>query len=178
MVDTGKREQERNDYLLALYELADGRTTNWTTHRAIGDSARISGNDVIQVGQHLPQEKLCKFETIAGLDGNVSITPAGIARAERLDRIPTPRLSDQELLRRVEAVVLVLREEVAKEPSLSEDDRLNIETDLQSVQDQLRAPTPNRDIIKGAFARIQKLWPTVVSVTTVAANVIAIIHGV
>ncbi|WP_276940720.1 hypothetical protein [Ferrimicrobium acidiphilum] len=44
MVDTGKREQERNDYLLALYELADGRTTNWTTHRSIGTLARISGS--------------------------------------------------------------------------------------------------------------------------------------
>jgi len=99
MVEAGKREQKRNDYLLALYELADGRVTQWTTHRAIGDSARISGADVFQVGQHLAQEKLCKFETIAVLDGNVSITPAAIARAERLYRITTRRLSDQELLR-------------------------------------------------------------------------------
>ncbi|MHB8190472.1 MAG: hypothetical protein ACYDHP_08685 [Ferrimicrobium sp.] len=178
MVDIEKRERERNDYLLALYELANGRVTQWTTHRAIGTLASISGNDVFEVGQHLAQEKLCKFETMAGLDGNFSITSVGIARAERLHRIPTPRISDQELVGHVEAVVLVLREEVAKEPSLSKDDRLNIETDLQSVQDQLRAPTPNRDIIRAAFTRIQKLWPAVVSVTTVAANVIAIIHGV
>ncbi|WP_298339669.1 hypothetical protein [Ferrimicrobium sp.] len=177
MVDVEKRKQERDDYLRALYELVDGRMDQWTTHRAIGTSAGIAGGDVFSVGQHLVQEKLCKFETIAGLDGSVSITSAGIAQVEQLDRIDAPRLSDLDLTRRVEAVIPVLLEEVAKEPSLSNDDRRNIETDLQSAQDQLRAPTPNRAIIKAAFRRIQTLWPAIVNVSTVAANVIAIIHG-
>jgi len=177
MVDVEKRERERDNYLLALYELADGMVTHWTTHRAIASDAGLSDREVQEVGQHLVQQRLCKFETMGGLEGSVSITPLGIDKAEQLLRTRTPRISDQELIRNVEVIVQVLLIEVERETSLSGDDRLNITTDLQSVQAQLMAPLPNRGIIKAGFERIRQIWPTVVTVSTVAANFVTVLRG-
>lgn len=177
MVDVMQRERDRENYLLALYELADGMLVHWTTHRAIADAAGLSDSAVIEVGQHLAQEHLCKFETMGGLEGSVSITTQGISKAERLLTTRTPRIGDSELMRCVEAVVLVLRDELESDQSLGRDDRLNIESDLQSVEDQLRAPSPNRGVVRAVFGRIIELWPAILNLSTVAANIITIRHG-
>jgi hypothetical protein len=83
MVDVQLRERERDNYLLALYELADGRTANTPSHREIAHAARIPDKEVMLAGQDLVDQGLCKFATLCGLDGRVSITQAGIAKAER-----------------------------------------------------------------------------------------------
>lgn len=73
----------------------------------------------MEVGQHLVQERLCQFETVGALDGSISMTTAGITRAERLVRTAGLRISNQELGQRVEVIVRVLLEDVARETSLS-----------------------------------------------------------
>lgn len=178
MVDVELRERERENYLLALYELADGRTVNWPTHRDIGEAAGISDDEVMLVGKDLVDQYLCKFETMGGLDGYVSITQSGISTAERLLTTGrTSRISDEDLRKKVEVILFVLSTEVEKDTSLNADDRLNVTSDLASIREQLQAPTPNRSVVKAALERIKKIWPAVVNITSVAANVISILHG-
>jgi hypothetical protein len=177
MADIVLRQRERDNYLIALYELSGGRSMAWPSQDQIAEASGVSKEDVIDVGQYLAGERLCELKTMGGLSGKVSITNYGVNQAEKLLLARTPRIGEAELRQHAEVIVRVLLEEVEKEPSLSADDRLNITSDLASIRDQLQAPNPNRSIIKAGLERIQRIWPAVVNITTVAASVIAILHG-
>jgi hypothetical protein len=78
------RQRRRDDYLVALYELADGVAGNRATPAQIAERAAIEGNDVFDIGQTVSRQGFAKFETLGGLFGHVSITALGIARAEEI----------------------------------------------------------------------------------------------
>ena len=157
--------------------MKSGMMTHWTSYGAVADAAGLPDQEAMEIGQHLFSENLCKFETMGGRDGSLSITTQGIARAEQLLTARSARLSDDELRRNVEVIVMVLVVEVEKASALSEDDRRNISSDLRSVQDQLMAPTPNRGIIRSGLQRIKQMWPTVMEISTVASNLATVFRG-
>jgi hypothetical protein len=182
-----RRQQERDDYLVTLYELSGGDLFNWPTHRAIAQASGIQEDRVFEVGQLVSGRGFSKFQTMGGLDGMVSITAGGVDRAESLitsrreKGLPAASsyvvLSDAELLPKLETLVRLIRDEFESDTSIDAELRPDIEADIQSTNDQLRANRPNRDVIKASLGRIQKIWPRVVELAVVGSSITNILHS-
>jgi hypothetical protein len=84
MASIEERTARKDDYLVALYELSDGNTTSSATHRAIAERAGIPPDDIFSVGYVVTDQGLARWRTLSGLDGGVSITIAGVERAEQI----------------------------------------------------------------------------------------------
>ena len=84
MASTEERTARKDDYLVALYELTDGDTAKSPTHRAIAQQAGIPEGDIFSVGYAVTDQGLARWRTLSGLDGGVSITSAGVERAEQI----------------------------------------------------------------------------------------------
>lgn len=95
--DVERRQQRRDDYLVALYDLSDGDVINWPTHRDLALRMGFSVNDCTRVGMQLAQEHPCEPKTVADEYGQVAITALGVRRAEeiirRRDAVQEPRYS-------------------------------------------------------------------------------------
>lgn len=166
--DVNRRQQERDDYLVALYELADGNITNWPTHRDVADAVARPVPDIMRLGMTLAQDGLCEFKGAAGEHGPVAITARGLHRAEDIIRAREAAgqphistvlvLSDAELRREIEPLLANLRTSIEENQDVDPDLRADAEADLQSVQDQMRAARPNRDVIRAALLRLKANW--------------------
>jgi hypothetical protein len=182
-----ERQNRRDDYLVALYGLSDGSTTQWATHVQIAEESGIPLTEIMDVGQSVSDQDHAKFMTMGGVQGSVAITPSGVRRAEQIitdrERSGAPRisgwavLSDQELLMKLEPLVAAVREELDKADEIDPDTRADLVSDLQSATDQLRATRPNRGVIKAALGRINDYVPTIAALTGTGAAVTDILHG-
>ena len=70
--------------MVALYELSNGDLMTWPSHREIAQRAGIPEDEIHNVGQILVEHGFTHFRTMGGLDGAVSITAAGVDRAEQI----------------------------------------------------------------------------------------------
>ncbi len=86
-------------------------------------------------------------------------------------------LTDQVIREHLEPVLATLRGQLEDDDTLEPEDKANIQADLDSAEFQLRAAAPNRAVIGAALERIKKTWPLVAQLTTVAAAIVVIIHG-
>jgi hypothetical protein len=177
MVDVELRERQREDFLIALYELADGHSSRIIAIRDIAAQAGIPQNETHLVCRDVVDHRHCKIIGGGPWDGAVELTATGQRAAESLLKSRAPRIDDETLRENVEVVVRFLLIEIQNNETLNQDDRLNIESDLRSVQSQLQAPTPNRGVIKSGLERVRQIWPTVVDLTQVAAALMVILHG-
>ena len=84
MSEVERRQAERDDYVVAVYELSKGNPLNWPNHQKIAETAGIPEADIVNVGMIAQGEGLIEFKTAGGPLGLVSITPRGIRRAEAL----------------------------------------------------------------------------------------------
>jgi hypothetical protein len=84
MATIEERRAWRDDYMVALYELSDGSQMTWPTHREIAQRSGIPEDEIFNIGQFLSDSGLAELRTFGGLDGAVSITTPGIARAEQV----------------------------------------------------------------------------------------------
>ncbi len=121
------------------------------------------------------------------MNGPVGITANGIQVAERIitdrERQGLPlyagvvAYTDQELREHLESAIFVVRQELDQDADLAAETRDDVQSDLDSASDQLRASSPNRWVIKAAFDRIQRIWPAVAQVAALGAAVTEILHG-
>ena len=182
-----QRQQRRDDYLVALYDLSEGNALQWPTHQEIAAVSGIPETEIMNVGQNVSGDNWAKFMTMGGLTGHVAITPAGIRRAERViterEAAGAPRfsstvaLTDMQLVRSLEPLLATIRTDLETkdvDPAVKPD----LQADLESAERQARANRPNRGVIRAALDRIKDNWPAVVAGSIgVAANIVAIIHG-
>lgn len=54
-------------------------------------------------------------------------------------------------------VLDALEEEVSKEKTLSDEDKLNVTADIESLKNQLSKPKPNRNVIASLWSGIEKI---------------------
>jgi hypothetical protein len=146
--------------MAALYELSNGDLMEWPSHREIAERAQIPEDDVFAVGRYNEDEGYCQARTMGGLDGAVSITARGIRRAEQIldkrqQQEPLILYSDEELRRALEPLVAKLGH-VVEEADLDAADRADVESDIQSATDQLKAARPNRGVIRAALERVRQ----------------------
>ena len=177
MVDVVMLERQRENFLLALYELADGHTNTNVAIRDVVSMAGIPQQESHLICRDVVGSRYCKNIGGGPFDGAVELTSSGQSAAERLLTQRSPRIDDATLVQNVEVVVRVLLIEVQNNSALTPDERLNVESDLRSVQDQLQAPVPNRAVIKSGLERVCQLWPTVVELVQVAAALKVILLG-
>ena len=79
------RQRQRDEYLIALYELSEGgQLLKWATHAQIAERSNIPDSDVMSVGQFLVGEKFVEFKTMAGMAGSVAITTRGVGEPRNL----------------------------------------------------------------------------------------------
>ena len=188
MLIVEQRQNKRDDYLVALYELSGGSTTQWATHRQIAEESGIPEAEVMDVGQAVSDQRHAEFMTSGGIaGGHVAITAVGTRRAEQIiterQRSGAPRyttvvlLTDPELVRSLEPLVAMIRNDLETKEVASEV-RPDLQADLESAEHQLRANNPNRGVIRESLIRIRDNWPAVVAGSIgVVANIIGILHG-
>lgn len=165
-------EQQRDDYLVALYELSDGDVTKWPTHLDIAQRIELSVDESMRIGMQLSQQHLCEYKTMAGPHGSVAITPLGVRRAEDIIRRRESAgealystlaiLSDAELRQILEPLLTQLRQSIDQSSDVDPDVRADAAADLDSMQDQLRATRPNRGVVRAALERIKANWVSLV----------------
>jgi len=187
MATVEDKQHQRDDYLVALYDLSDGDLMRWTTHREIAAASGIPDGEIFAIGQYIVERGSCNFETMGGLDGHVSITSVGVDRAETVIRDRASRgaphilgllvLTDAELLPKLEVAVAAIRRELELDTTLDLSTRSNVEADLESATNQLRAAEPNRGVIKAALDRIRSAWPHVVEVAIVSGVIFEVLRG-
>jgi len=177
-----ERQRQRDDYLVALYNLSKGKTLQWATHRQIAEASGIPEGDIFDVGQLLMEQRLCEFKTMAGLDGSVAITARGIQQAERLIRERESAglvLTDQQLLQRLEPLLSVVRTTLDENgDQIDPDLRADLRSDMESAASQTVATHPNRGVIAAALGRLKENWLKItLGVATIAPDVDLILHG-
>lgn len=182
MSQVDRNQAQRDEYLIALYELSDGIPTQWATHRQIAERSGLSEEEVMSVGQAVTAQRHAEFVTMGALDGSVAITASGVRKAEQLIKAREPRstgviLTDAELLQKLEPVLAIIRFEIENDTSLDPDTRSNLRADLESVEIQTKAAKPNRRVIKAAFDGIRAALPAAALLTSLALNIETIIHG-
>jgi len=116
MSDVQRRQAQRDDYLVAVYELSGGNPLSWPSDRDIAVRAGIPEADIMSIAMNAESDRLVEFKTAGGL---VSITPAGTRRAEALilerEGAGQPKyasvvlLTDEQLLRTLEPLLGKLR---------------------------------------------------------------------
>jgi hypothetical protein len=182
-----RRQQQRADYLVALYEMSDGNSMNWISRRDIGAQAGIPQGEVFAVGQFLSDQRLAQSKTGGGPDALISMTPRGIQRAEDIiterEQKGAPRysnlvvFSDGELLRKLEPLLGSIRAELDNASNVDPDTLADLSSDLASANDQLHAAKPNRGVIKASMDRIAAVLPTVANVTVILVGIAELGHG-
>jgi hypothetical protein len=115
------------------------------------------------------------------------LTRPGIQHAEEIitqrERSGEPQysgivvLTDTELHRKLEPIVATLRLEIENDQHIEPETRADLLADLDSAHDQLRASHPNRGVIRASLDRIKRSWPAIAGIASLAADVLAIIHG-
>jgi hypothetical protein len=172
--------------MVALYQLSEGDLMNWSTHRTIAQRAGIQEDEIFSVGQYNVEQRYCKFETMGGIDGHVSISHSGIQYAEQLiddrrrrglpDILSIVMFTDRELRQELEKLVSSLRRQI-EEVDLDPDSRADIESDLESANDQVRAAHPNRGVIRSALERIRtNAVPVALFAATVIPAIDVVLH--
>ena len=186
MATIEERQRWRDDYLVALYDLSEGNTLSWATHAEIAEQAGIPGDEMFNVGQFLSAQGLAEFMTAAGPAGNVAITAGGIQRAEDIiqarERSGAPRITglivftDQELLQRLEPLLATIRKTLDEsEEQFDPETRIDLTSDLNSIDIQLKASHPNRGGVRAALARIKASWSNILLGTSTVIPAIDII---
>jgi hypothetical protein len=179
-----ERREKRKDYLVALYELSEGNPMAWQSEHDIAAYAHLSANEALSIGQTHVSDNLIEYKTMGP---TVSITAAGIARAEQIilerEGGGQPRISsavlltDQQVREALEPLLERLRRGLDDDADLPPETRADVQSDIDSANDQLRATHPNRGIVRSALERVKSLWPWVVGVAEVFTAVEEILHG-
>jgi hypothetical protein len=92
----GQRQQWRDDYLAALYDLSYGNVQQWTSYREIATQSVIPEGEIMTVGQFITGEGLVELKTFGGSHGR----PGGHhherrrAQLSRLNGVRFPPLGD------------------------------------------------------------------------------------
>jgi len=82
--DVEAKQRERENYLIAFYDLTRDEGLHWSTHRAVADKASIAEDRIMAVSHDLSGNGLVVLRTMGGVDGYVELTPSGVKEAERL----------------------------------------------------------------------------------------------
>jgi hypothetical protein len=190
MATVEQRQKERDDFLVALYELADGDTSQWPTAGSIAEMGHIPSDRIVAIARAVVSAGWSELVTV-GNSGPASthyrLTRPGIQHAEEIitqrERSGEPQysgivvLTDTELHRKLEPIVATLRLEIENDQHIEPETRADLLADLDSAHDQLRASHPNRGVIRASLDRIKRSWPAIAGIASLAADVLAIIHG-
>lgn len=184
MSEVERRQAQRGDYLVAVYELSECNPLSWVSEQKIAEAAGIPQGQIIGLSMNAQSDRLVESKSAGGL---VSITPEGVRRAEALilERenagVPTYSsvvlLTDVQLIRALEPLLGKLRAALDSAHDMDSAVKADIGSDLESAEAQLRANEPNRGVIRASLDRIKTLGPWVAGATGLAADIIAIIHG-
>jgi hypothetical protein len=176
MASIEEKQQWRLDYLLALYALTEGGVSLAGTHRGVLEQSGIPEAELLGVAKWLEDHGFIIIRTFGGLDANVDLTPQGVDEAERLlsagaaTPVAAGVLPDQELRASIEVVVREVRNAL-EEVSLEPEDEADVIADLDTLNAQLRAARPNREVIRAALRRAY-------GVLTVAAVTGGVLQGI
>ena len=77
-----EREEERDRYLAAFYDLTVDQPLRWATHRQIAEVARIPEERIMAISMQLQADGLVQLRTMGGVDGSVELTSQGVRVAE------------------------------------------------------------------------------------------------
>ena len=96
--DQEDRDREREDFLVAFYELTKDQPLRWSSHRAVAAQAGISDDRMMVVSQDLAGRGLIEFRTMGGPDGQIELIAEGVSAAERIigqraAAAPTPSIT-------------------------------------------------------------------------------------
>jgi hypothetical protein len=193
MTTVEDRKKRRTDFLVGLYEAADGNTGRLITYHQIAEASGLpADNDIFDIAQNLHSSGFLQMATSGGMMGAVAITAAGVQEAERIieaqEEAGQPRyfslavLTDQQVRAALEPLVASIREQIEGLGSdVDPDAKADLASDLDSATDQLRAATPNRGVIKAALGRINSILPGVAKVTAeltvIAGGITEVLHG-
>jgi hypothetical protein len=161
-----------------MYKLSDGTLMNWPSARRIAEEAVIPEDEISAVADFVNAAGLIEFKTAGGPDGPIALTTYGVTRAEEIiderERGGVPLISGlvpftsptgsfSSHLSRSSPIL----ERRSRKANSIPDARADGSSDVESVNDQLRAVHPNRGIIRAAFERIKKLaMPTLIAAGT------------
>ena len=169
MTDPMGRQKQRDDYLVALYQLSEGNLGLSATNAEVAGAANIPLDQVVQTSVMLGQEGLINSSMAGGLGNIVMLTHRGITRAEELQSPRGQQLSEMEVRVHLEVVVGELRKALTADTTLAPEARADVEADLEAASSQLRANEPNREVISGALRRIWAKWPAVATFVSALA---------
>ena len=169
MVDPGERRRQRDDFLVALYELSDGHLGVAATNKEVAETALIPLDQVVETSVMLVREGFIESQMAGGLGNPVLFTDRGIRRAEELLLEREPQLDELDVRGHLEVVVRELRIALDADTTLEPEVRADVEADLEAASSQLRANRPNIEVIRGALLRIKALWPAVATFLGAAA---------
>jgi len=182
MVSVEDRQRKRDDYLVALYDLADGSTTQWPTHREIAEQAGLTEDEAFPVGQSVCDQGFAEFKTMGGLDGHVAVTSLGVNQAEHVitkrESRNEPRIlglalfTDLELRRELEPLLSQLEQALDSATNVDQELMADVRADIDATSQALRASHPNRGVIRATLSRLKSNW------STLAVNAAIIIPAV
>lgn len=185
MTDIGKRNEQRSEFLVVLYELSDGdRSNSFTLDKILPQLQGATTRDEVQpVADWLRDNGLVDIRSLAG---DYHLTPAGVNDAERLiaaakeasraagpvidvdavDDDTAPFTSDE--LAAMRQLVVGYRQMKANgELGLSKEAEEDADVLIANVEQQVESPRPKRRVV---FAALRELGLFARSVLHAIAN--------
>jgi hypothetical protein len=157
-----QRQQWRDDYLVAFYDVSGGNAMGMVASEEIAKAAAVPMDEIMSVGQFLKDQHLIEFRTAGGPHGVVSMTGAGIRRAEdiisRRESAALPHISgivvltDVALVRTLEPLLDQFRS-LIEHADMDPETAADLNSDMDSAAAQARASHPNRKVIRAAIER-------------------------
>ena len=158
MTPATERQQERANFLLALYDLTDADRMRYVNFRTIGTRLGMDEQAASRVASYLADRGLTEWKTPGGLLG---ITTYGIDEAERLQEegsqppLAVLVLSPEEQ-QAVEAFLTAYRQSEDDLP-IAGDDRAELDADVDTLTAQMRSPRPKRRVVRAAVGEIHRV---------------------
>ena len=158
MTPATERQQERANFLLALYDLTDADPMQHLDFRTIGTRLGMDEQAASRVASYLSDRGLAKWATLGGSFG---ITTDGIDEAERLQdegsQAPLAVLVlTPEEQQAVEAFLTAYRQSEDDLP-ITGDDRAELDADIATLTAQMRSPRPKRRLVRAIVGEVHRI---------------------